>query len=65
MGLRPALHPPSPTPPEVLATTDEQFRSAGVSRQKAGYLRDFASHVAEGCLDFDAIKALTDQEVTS
>src|SRR5437763_825833 len=29
-----------PTPQELLATTDEDFRAAGVSRQKAGYMRD-------------------------
>ena len=52
-----------PGPLELLATTDEQFRLAGVSRQKAGYLRDLASHVAEGTLDFDSINHLADQEI--
>src|ERR687892_2522786 len=31
-----------PSPAQILETTDEQFRSVGVSRQKAGYLRDLA-----------------------
>ena len=53
-------HPPTPT--ELLATTDESFRSAGVSRQKAGYLRDLATHVVDGTLDFDALPALDDEE---
>lgn len=52
-----------PTPAEVLATTDEQFRAAGVSRQKASYFRDIALHVQEGKLDFDAIFELPDDEV--
>ena len=39
-----------PTPREVLRTTDEQFRSAGVSRHKAGYLRDLAAKVADRSL---------------
>src|SRR6478672_139956 len=42
----------TPSPPEILATSDEQFRSAGVSRQKAAYLRDLAQHVADDRLDF-------------
>ncbi len=52
-----------PTPRELLRTTDEQFRSAGVSRQKAGYMRDLAQHVMEGTLPFDDIDRMTDDEV--
>src|SRR2546423_504488 len=29
----------TPTPHELMGTSDEVFRSSGVSRQKAGYLR--------------------------
>jgi len=54
-----------PTPAELLATSVEQFRSAGVSRQKAGYLRDLALHVAEGKLDFTNFDALSDDEVAA
>ncbi|MGE0227180.1 MAG: DNA-3-methyladenine glycosylase [Dehalococcoidia bacterium] len=53
----------TPTPREILETSDEQFRSAGVSRQKASYLRDLALHVADGRLDFAAISRLEDAEV--
>src|SRR3989304_2014642 len=52
-----------PAPARLLETTDEQFRSTGVSRQKAGYLRDLALHVAEGRLDFAALLSLSDDEV--
>ena len=52
-----------PTPAELLATTDEAFRGAGVSRQKAGYMRDLAAHVDSGDLDFAGIDSLTDDEV--
>lgn len=52
-----------PTPEQLLSTTDEEFRAAGVSRQKAGYMRDLALHVADGRLDFDAMSSLTDEEV--
>jgi len=52
-----------PAPREILATTEEQFRGAGVSKQKAGYMRDLALHVVEGRLDFDHIAELSDDEV--
>jgi len=52
-----------PAPPQMLETSDEQFRSAGVSRQKAGYLRDLAAHVADGRLDLQALPSLSDAEV--
>ena len=53
----------TPSPAEVLGTSDEQFRSAGVSRQKAGYLRDLAQHIVDDRLDFAAIGRLPDAEV--
>lgn len=53
-----------PTPQELLATTDEAFRGAGVSRQKAGYMRSLAEHVLSRDLDFAGIEALPDDEVT-
>ncbi|MGE3856658.1 MAG: DNA-3-methyladenine glycosylase [Dehalococcoidia bacterium] len=52
-----------PTPEELLATSDEAFRAAGVSRQKAGYMRSLAEHVVSGDLDFAGIEALPDDEV--
>jgi len=53
----------APTPAELLATDDDTFRSVGVSRQKASYLRDLAGHTLEGNLDFDHIDNYTDDEV--
>ncbi|MPZ49303.1 MAG: DNA-3-methyladenine glycosylase 2 family protein [Dehalococcoidia bacterium] len=56
--------PPAPPRPEaLLATTDEQFRAAGVSRQKAGYMRDLALHVVDGRLNFAELPSLSDEEV--
>ena len=52
-----------PTPAELLATTDEQFRAAGVSRQKAGYLRDLAEHLDGGRLVLTDLAARDDAEV--
>ena len=60
-----ALHGPEdrvPTPAEVLSTSDDAFRSTGVSRQKAAYLRDLAAHVVDDRLDFDALRRAPDAE---
>jgi DNA-3-methyladenine glycosylase II len=61
-----ALHEPvdqPPTPEQFLAMSDDEFRGAGVSRQKMGYMRDLALHVADGQLDLRALPALSDAEV--
>jgi DNA-3-methyladenine glycosylase II len=47
----------------VLSTSLEQFRSAGVSRQKAGYVLDLAAHVADGRLQLSRLSKLDDQEI--
>lgn len=54
-----------PTPSELLATTDEAFRAAGVSRQKSGYMRDVAEHVLAGSLDLAGMDARSDEEVVA
>lgn len=54
-----------PTPTELLATTDEAFRASGVSRQKAGYMRDVAERVLAGSLALDALEAMPDDEVVA
>ncbi len=53
----------TPEPAAILRTTDEQFRGAGVSRQKAGYLRDLAERLDAGSLDLTALPAQPDDEV--
>jgi DNA-3-methyladenine glycosylase II len=60
-GITDGLEPPRPE--QIVATTDEEFRSAGVSRQKAGYLRDLALHVLDQRLDFEALRSQEDAEV--
>ncbi|MDA1010863.1 MAG: DNA-3-methyladenine glycosylase 2 family protein [Chloroflexi bacterium] len=52
-----------PTPNELLATTDEAFRSTGVSRQKATYMRDVAERIIAGSLDLPALESLPDDAV--
>jgi DNA-3-methyladenine glycosylase II len=52
-----------PTPPSLAALSDDQFRSVGISRQKAGYLRDLSEKVGSGVVPLDDIDALGDEEV--
>lgn len=51
------------TPAALAAVTEEQLRAAGISRQKAGYLRDLCEKVADGALPLQAVDAMTDEEV--
>jgi 3-methyladenine DNA glycosylase/8-oxoguanine DNA glycosylase len=53
----------TPTPEQILSSSDDELRGAGLSRQKAGYLRDLAQHVADGALDFEGIASLEDGAV--
>jgi 3-methyladenine DNA glycosylase/8-oxoguanine DNA glycosylase len=52
-----------PAPEQLLATSDEDLRGAGISRQKISYMRDLALHVHEGRLDLDELVHLDDAEV--
>lgn len=52
-----------PTPDQVLAATDELLRGAGLSRGKTAYLRDLATHVRDGTLNFHRFSHMTDDEV--
>ena len=50
--------------PEALAKmTDVQYRAAGISPQKLGYLRDLAQRTASGEIDFAKLPTLSDAEV--
>lgn len=51
------------TPDALLALTDDQFRQAGLSRQKIGYLRDLASKVKSGELPVASLHELDDEAV--
>ena len=52
-----------PTPAQVLALSDDQMRPAGISRQKALYLRDLAAHVANKSLNFHRFASMTDDQI--
>ena len=51
------------TAPALAALTDEQFRSVGVSRQKALYLRDLSEKLASGVLTLDGVEHLDDEAI--
>lgn len=52
-----------PNPAEILDEEIETFRSVGLSRQKAGYIRDLAEKVLDGTVTFDHLDSLSNQEV--
>jgi DNA-3-methyladenine glycosylase II len=54
-----------PTSHELIAVTDEQLRAAGVSRQKAGYMRSLAEHFDAGALSDRRLRKASDDEVVA
>src|SRR6266566_3568512 len=52
-----------PTPKLLLTLTDEQLRSAGLSRQKLSYLRDLAAHFADGKIPTRRFSKMSDEEI--
>ena len=52
-----------PKPEEVLQTHPSKLRAAGVSRQKAGYIKDLARHVSDGTINFRRYGRMDDEAV--
>ena len=46
----------------ILASSDEELRADGFSRQKARYVRALAAALEDGSLDLDAVAALEDDD---
>ncbi len=61
-----ALFPPEgyPEPREVLQMDEEVLRSAGLSRQKAGYLKAIAEYNERGLLDYEHLTSLSEEDFT-
>ncbi len=51
------------TPEGIMKVTDQQMRSAGLSKQKTSYLRDLAERTHRGELNFEGLAELSDEEV--
>jgi len=54
-----------PSPEAILATDTEELRGVGLSRQKAGYIKDIATRVLDGSVQFSHLDALSNQEIIS
>ncbi|HET9013575.1 MAG TPA: DNA-3-methyladenine glycosylase [Gemmatimonadaceae bacterium] len=52
-----------PRAPHVLATSDDALRSAGLSRQKIGYLRDLSARVVDRSLPLAHLGRLSDDAI--
>lgn len=52
-----------PHPKEILKISDEKLRSAGLSYQKAGYLKNIATFSIEETLDYGKLKSKTDEDL--
>ncbi len=52
-----------PTPEQVLAKSDAELRSVGLSEKKALYIKDLAEHVKEGKLNFHRFHLMDDDEI--
>jgi DNA-3-methyladenine glycosylase II len=63
VGLFPGVEFPSPQ--QVLAKTDAELRSVGLSEKKALYIKDLAAHVRDGKLNFHRFHRMTDEEIVA
>ncbi len=53
----------SEAPGKIVVTSHEALRAAGLSNQKASYVRNLAEHVLDGSLPIDSLHELTDEEI--
>ena len=53
----------TPSPDQILATSEADLRGAGLSGRKVEYIRDLAAHVKSGELELDRLDELSDEEV--
>lgn len=54
-----------PSPEQILSKDIETYRSVGLSRNKAMYIRDLAQHVIDGAVQFDHLDALSNDEIVA
>lgn len=55
--------PGFPSAEQVLAKSDAELRSAGLSERKALYIKDLAAHIKDGKLNFHRFHRMTDEEI--
>lgn len=54
-----------PTPSQIMVADIDVLRSAGLSRQKIGYIRDLATKVLDGNVRFDHLDLLPNEEIVA
>jgi DNA-3-methyladenine glycosylase II len=52
-----------PSPEAILTTDIEELRGVGLSRQKATYIKDLATRVLDGSVQFSHLDSLSNQEI--
>jgi len=52
------------TPGRIAVTSHEDLRAAGLSNQKASYVRNLAAHVLDGSLPVESLHELSDEQIT-
>jgi len=50
-------------PGKIIATSHDELRAAGLSNQKASYVRNLAEHALDGSLPVNSLHELTDDEI--
>ena len=55
----------APLPPQILNAEHATLRGAGLSNQKAGYLRNLAEHSLNGSLPVESLHELSDEEIVN
>ncbi len=55
----------APTAKELLETSEEELRGAGLSRQKQRYMRDLAERTAAGLVEFERFDDLPDEQIVA
>ncbi|MDE1824457.1 MAG: DNA-3-methyladenine glycosylase 2 family protein [Candidatus Micrarchaeota archaeon] len=54
-----------PTPKEYLRTSEKRLRSAGISPQKYGYIKDLCERINDGRLKLEGVEMMSDEEVVT
>jgi len=57
------FNPEAPLPPQILNASHEQLRAAGLSNQKASYVRNLAEHTVNGSLPTESLHELNDEAI--
>jgi len=61
--VRAMFNSETPLPPQVAAADHDALRKAGLSNQKAKYVRNLAEHSLNGSLPVETLHELADQEI--